>query len=70
MQCSPCITFSEQVCMIVRFYLSFYIKISLKMHFWCENITDLSLCGQRCYGCHKITVLTFNHLWLTNFNTW
>ena len=37
------------------------LKLLLKMHFWRENVQDLSLCRQHCYGCHKITVLNFNH---------
>ena len=44
----------------VRIYLSYNIKITLKMHFWCDNVQDLSLYRKCCYGCHKITVLNFN----------
>ena len=30
--------------------LSYDIKITLKSHFWRENVRFLSLCVQRCFG--------------------
>ena len=36
-------------------------KISLKSHFCCKNVTILSLCKQRCYGCHNVSRKSINH---------
>ena len=45
----------------VRFYLSYDIKITLKSHFCRKNFIILSLCNQRCYGCHNFSVKSVNH---------
>ena len=45
----------------VRFYLSYEIKITLKSHFWRENVIILSLCMQRCYGRHNVSRKSVNH---------
>ena len=42
--------------MNVRFYLSYDIKITLKSHFWRKKVIVASLCTQRCYGRHKVSV--------------
>ena len=31
------------------------IKITLKSHFCRKNVISLSLCMQRCYGCHNVS---------------
>ena len=37
-------------------------KLPLKSHFWHENVNIVSLCTQRCYGHHFITLLDYvNH---------
>ena len=40
---------------VVRFYLSYDIKISLKYHFCRRNVIFFSLCTQRCYGRHNVS---------------
>ena len=45
----------------VRFYISYDIKITLKSHFCHKNVIILSLCTQRCYGCHNVSRKSVNH---------
>ena len=42
---------------MLEFCLSYDIKITLKLPFWCENIKILSLYTQCCYGCHHIMLV-------------
>ena len=44
----------------VRFYLSYYIKITLKSHFSRKNVIILSF-RQRCYGRHNFSRKSINH---------
>ena len=46
---------------IVRFYLSYDIKNTLKSHFWRKNVIMLSICTQRCYGRHYVSRKSINH---------
>ena len=39
----------------IRFYLSYDLIISLKFHFFCKNVTLLSLYTQRCNGRHNVS---------------
>ena len=41
----------------VRFYLSHDIKITLKSHFWSENVNNLPSFTQRYNGRHYVTFL-------------
>ena len=41
----------------VSLYLSYDIKLTLKLHFLCENVKISSLCTLCCYRCHYITLL-------------
>ena len=34
----------------------------LKSHFWRKNVIILPLCTQRCYGRHKVSCKSINHL--------
>ena len=53
--------FNNTRAQIVRFYLSYDIKITLKSHFCRKNVMILSLCTQRCYGRHNVSQKTINH---------
>ena len=44
--------------------------ITLKSHFCRKNVIILSLCTQRCYGCHSGSQKSVNHLWLIDFIAW
>ena len=44
-----------------RFYLSYDIKITLKSYFYRKNVIILSLCTQRCYGCHNVSRNSVNY---------
>ena len=33
----------------------YHMTFSLKSHFWRKNVIILSLCTQRCYGCHNVS---------------
>ena len=35
-----------------------------------KNVIILSLCTQRCYGCHNVFRKSINHKWFTYFITW
>ena len=41
--------------MDVGFYLSYDIKITLKSHLSLENVINLVLCTQRCYGLNNVS---------------
>ena len=45
----------------IRFYLSYYIKITLKSHICRKTLIILSLCTQHCYGCHNLSRKSINH---------
>ena len=47
--------------MNARFYLSYDIKITLKIHFSRKNVIILSFCTQRCYGRHNVSSKSVNH---------
>ena len=46
---------------VLRFYLSYDIKNTLKAHFWRKNAIFLSLCTQPCYGRHSVSCKSVNH---------
>ena len=46
---------------MVRLYLSYDIKFTLKSHFWRKKVISLSLCTQRCYGRHNVSRIFVNH---------
>ena len=33
----------------------YHMTNTLKSYFWRKNATNLSLCTQCCYGCHKVS---------------
>ena len=39
----------------------YHMTNTLKSHFWRTNVIILSLCTQRCYGCHNISSKSINH---------
>ena len=39
----------------------YHMTNTLKSHYWRENVIVLSLCTQRCYGCHNISRKSINH---------
>ena len=39
----------------------YHMTNTLKSHFWRTNVIILSLCTQRCYGCHNISRKSINH---------
>ena len=39
----------------------YHMTNTLKSDFWRKNVIILSLCTQRCYGCHKISRKSINH---------
>ena len=40
---------------IIRFYLSYHIMITLKSHFWRKKAIIVSLGAQCCYGRHNVS---------------
>ena len=39
----------------------YHMTNTLKSHFWRKNVIILSLCTQRCYGCHNFSRKSINH---------
>ena len=39
----------------------YHMTNTLKSHFWRKNVILLSLCTQRCYGCHNVSRESINH---------
>ena len=33
----------------------YHMTNTLKSHFWRKNVIFLSLCSQRCFGCHNVS---------------
>ena len=57
-----------------KFYLSYDIKITLKLHLRLRTKLDWSFCMQLCYGLmeklNNVTYLKYvNHQWFIGFNT-
>ena len=50
-----------EACTNVRLYLSYDINIILESYFWRKKV-NMSLCTQRCYGCHFIHVTVPDNL--------
>ena len=48
----------------------YHMTKTLKSHFWHKNVIILSLCMQRCYGCHNISRKSINHKWFIDFIAW
>ena len=34
----------------------YHVTYTLKSNFWHKNVIILTLCTQRCYGCHNVPV--------------
>ena len=45
----------------LRLYLSYEIKMTVKSHYWRQNVRILSLCTQRCDGRHNVSRKSVNH---------
>ena len=39
----------------------YHMTKTLKSDFWRKNVKTLSLCTQRCYGCHNVSRKSINH---------
>ena len=39
----------------------YHMTNTLKTHFWRKNVIILSLCTQRCFGCHNVSRKSINH---------
>ena len=39
----------------------YHMTNTLKSDFWSKNVIILSLCTQRCYGCHNVFRKSINH---------
>ena len=39
----------------------YHMTNTLKYHFWHKNVMILSLCTQRCFGCHYVSRKSINH---------
>ena len=39
----------------------YHMTNTFKSHFWRKNDLILSLCAQRCYGCHNVSRKSVNH---------
>ena len=53
--------FNNTRAQMVRFCLSYAIKITLKSHFCLKNVIIFSLCTQSCYGRHNVSLKSLNH---------
>ena len=42
-------------------YFIYHMTNTLKSHFWRKYVIILSLCTQRCYGCHNVSRKSINH---------
>ena len=52
--CNKFNKFNNTRAQMLRFYLSYDIKITLKSHFCHKKVIILSLCTQHCYGRHNV----------------
>ena len=52
---------NTRIRMLDSIYLSYDIMYNLKSHFYGKIVIILSLCTQRCYGCHNVTRKPLNH---------
>ena len=48
----------------------YHMTNTLKSDFWRKIVVILSLCTQRCYGCHNVSRKSINHQWFTDFIEW
>ena len=39
----------------------YHMTNTLKPDFWRKNVIILTLCTQRCYGCHNVSPKSINH---------
>ena len=54
--------FNNTKCTRARLLDSIYhMTNTLKSHIWRKNVIILSLCTQRCYGCHNVSHKSVNH---------
>ena len=48
----------------------YHMTNTLKSDFWRKNVIILSLCMQRCYGRHNVSLKSFNHKWFIYLIAW